>query len=204
MHIFSWAIWLALSVFIFGVFFWTTKALILQKATWKAFAARHKLKYIPNKFLQSAVLAGQIDGNDFSLASEERDTMDMRGRKFVTVIQFTLPARMPVAGVVGSGDYRDFVRSLAAKDDIPMAYEGWAEGQVLGRTDDLEKLSGYFTPERMKVIDTLVKQKNVSMLFLFDDRSTFLRLETIDPMLKPGQLDKLIEKLLPMLRLLRI
>ena len=203
MTTFFWALWLAISVFIFGIFFWTTQALFEQKKAWKAFAVKKGLKYFPNKFLSSPILTGLIDGHEFTLQSELRDTGDLRGRKFKTVMQFGLPMRMQTAAVIGSGDFTTFVRGLTARDDLTIAFEGLPEGFVLGRSDDKDKLEGYFTPERLKVLETLMKQKNVSVLFLFDTRLAFIRLETIDPLIKQAQLEKLVDKIVPMLKVLQ-
>ena len=195
-----WAIWLAISVFIIGIFVWTTKALFEQKAAWRTFAERRKLKYLPTRFLSSPVIKGLIDGNDFYLASELRDSGDLRGRRFKTVMQFGLPMRMPAGAVVGSGDFVGFVRALDARDDLKLSFEGVPEGSVIGRSDNAEKIADYFTPERVKVLETLVKQKGVSVLFLFDDKYAYLRLETVDPMINATNLDKLVDRLLPMMK----
>jgi hypothetical protein len=197
-----WILWIAVSVFLFGVFAWTTKALFEQKKVWKAFADKYKLAYRPNRVLDSATVSGKLDGNEFFLASEERLSADMRGRRFMTMMQFKLPCRMPVPAAVASGYYMDYLRTLAARDVLELQYPGWDGNTVLAVSDDRTKIEPYFTPERLKILDTLIKQKTVSVLFLFDDRDTYLRLETVDPLLKPGQLEKLVEKILPMLKVL--
>lgn len=201
--IFFWALWLAVSVFIFGIFFWTTQALMQQKQVWREFARKNKLSYVPGPFLSSPVVKGALDGNEFTLTSEARDTGDLRGRRFLTTIQFSLPSHLPTGGVVGSGEFRAFVRALDARDDLPLVLEGVADGAVMARSDDAAALAGYFTPARLKVLETLVKQNGVNVLYLFDHRYCLVRLETLDPLIKPGQLEKMVEKILPMLRTLR-
>jgi hypothetical protein len=195
-------LWVALSVFIIGIFIWTTRALMEQKLCWRGFAGARGLKYTPNRFFQSALVAGKLDGNDFTLISDERATSDVRGRKFVTLIQFGLPVRMPAPGVVGSGEYLAFANNMGARDELDVTAWSWDNKSIAAKTDDHDKIMPYFTADRLKVLETMAKQKGVSMLFLFDERAAFLRLETIDPMLKRPQLDKLIDKVLPMLRVL--
>lgn len=197
------ALWVLISGFIIGIFVWTTRALQDQKKVWKAFAAKRNLVFRANGFFQSAVVGGTIEGYGFYLSSEERPTPDIRGRKFVSVVQFTLPVKMSVAGVVGSGDYLDFVRGMNA-EELVLTYEGWAPDKVLARAEGAAVLAPYFTTERLKVLDTLMKQKGVSILFLFDPTATYLRLETGDPLLKTEQLDKLISGILPMLKVFNI
>lgn len=194
------ALWVALSVFVVGIFVWTTRALFDQKAAWKKFAAARGLAYTPGKFLQSASVRGTVSGYEFYLTSEERIAPDMRGRKFVTLVQFGLPHTMPGPGAVGSGDFRDFIRAVEAKDVLNLHYAGWEDGQVLAKTDAIDVVKPYFTPERLRVLDALIKQKGVSVLYAFDLNGCYLRLETVDPMLKPGQLDKLIDGVVPMLK----
>lgn len=190
-------VWVAISVFIIGIFIWTTRALIEQKKSWKNFASARNLKFVPNGFFQSALVTGKLSGYDFILISDERASDDIRGRKFVTMIQFGLPGLMPGPAVVGSGEYRKFVDDMPARDPLGITIDGAA-----AKTDDLNKVMGYFTSDRVRVLDTLVKQKGVSVLFLFDERAAFLRLETADPLYKPGQLDKLVDKILPLLKTL--
>lgn len=199
---FWWFIWVLASGGIIGVFVWTTRALMDQKKAWKAFAAKRKLKVRETGLLQSVSVEGIINDNEFRLASEERPALDLRGRKFVTMFQFKLPVRMPVAGALGSGEYLMFVRNIGARDRLKLKYSDWSENIVEVISDDRDKLEPYFTTERMKVFDTLIKQKGVSVLFLFDDRDAYLRLETIDPFLKLEQLEKLVDKLTPMLSVL--
>jgi hypothetical protein len=197
-----WLVWLLMSGFIVGVFAWTTKALFEQKAAWKAFAAKRKMKVVDGGFLQSVTVTGFINEHEFRLASEERAAADIRGRKFVTMFQFKLPVRMPAPGAIGTGEYRDFVRDMEAKDRLRLTYNGWDENVIQIATDDRDKIEAYFTPERLKVLDTLIKQKGVSILFLFDERDCYLRLETGDPFLNLDQLEKLIDKLMPLIKVL--
>lgn len=197
-----WLLWVLVSGVILGVFFWTTRALIEQKKAWRAFARKRKLKVREHGFLQSLSLSGVIDDNELILASEERPAQDIRGRKFVTMFQFKLPVRMPAPGGVGSGEYLMFMRNMSSKFRLKLTYADWDENSIEVVTDDRDRMEPYFTLERMKVIDTLIKQKGVSVLFLFDEREAYLRLETIDPFLNQEQLDKLIDKLTPMLRVL--
>ena len=72
----------------------------------------------------------------------------------------------------------------------------------MARTDDAARVAPYFAADRLRVLDSLIKQKRVSVLFLFDIDAIFLRLETVDPMLKKGQLDKIIDGIIPMLHVL--
>lgn len=193
------ALWVLLSAFILGIFVWTTKALQDQKRAWQNFAKKRGLAYRSDGFLKSATVTGKTDGYDFYLSSEERATPDIRGRKFVTVAQWTLPIKMPTTGIVASGDYRDFAAAMTAPA-LPLVYDGWEAGKVAAKSDLPDLLTAYFTPERLRVLDTLMKQKGVSVLFLFDPVSAYVRLETGDPMLKTEQLDKLVAGVTPMLK----
>lgn len=190
-------IWVALSVFILGVFVWTTRALMEQKRAWGAFARLRGLNFTRNSFFDSASVTGRLGDHDFVLVSEERTSNDLRGRKFVTLVQFSLPGKMPGPGVMGSGEYVPFVDQMPARDVLVLPIPG-----VSAKTDKLDSVTPYFTPERCRVLDTLVKQKGVSVLFLFDERAAFLRLETLDPFLTKGKLDKLVDGVLPMLKVL--
>jgi hypothetical protein len=196
------AVWVAISVFIVGVFIWTTRALFEQKKTWAAFAAARGLEFIRGRFLQAATVRGQVGNYDVYITSEARFPADFKGRKFVTLMQFGMSLAMPTAAMVGSGDYRIFVNDVVAKENMVLSYPGWTDDLVRSKTDHAAAARTYFTPERLRVLDILIKQPKVSVLFLFDERGAYLRLETTDPFLKPGQLDRAIDGVLPMLRTL--
>jgi hypothetical protein len=196
------ALWVALSVFIIGVFVWTTQALQLQKAAWKKFAAAHGLAFLPGRFFQAGTVRGMLDDIEVLLTSEERNAPDLRGRKYVTLLQLGLPYRLPAPAALGTGDYRAFVAALDAREPLVLDFPGWAAGQVVAKTDDRARVDPYLTPERLRALDGVIKQKGLSVLYLFDERNTYLRLETSDPMLRPGQLDKLIEGLRPVIKVL--
>lgn len=200
MSIFWIALWVLVSTMIMGIFVWTTKALQDQKKAWKAFALKRGLNFRANGFFESAIVSGNIDHYGFYLASEERPADDVRGRKFVTMIQFSLPSRLPEPGVIGSGSYMDFVRGIEAKE-VSLPIESVKNGKAIARTEgSAEALSAYFTPERARVLDTLIAQKGVQVLFLFNREATYLRLETSDPMFSAGQMEKLVGGVVPMLK----
>ncbi len=195
-------LWLALSVFIFGIFIWTTRALQDQKRAWADFAKRRGLECNPVTYFKSVIVRGKIGPYGFYLASEQRDSADLRGRTFVTVVQFEISGHMPAPGVVASGHYREYANTLTVRDVLSIDHPGFTGDRVVARADDAARVAPYFTAERLRVLEALMKQKGVSVLFLFDIDVIFLRLETEDPMLKPGQLDKTIDGILPMLQVL--
>ena len=197
-----WLVWLALSVFIVGIFVVTTRALVQQKKAWKAFADKNKLTFVAGKFLGAATVKGTFQGYDFLLTSEEREVPDVRGRKYVSVVQFRIPVNMPVVGMVASGSMKTIMAEVDAREVFTPTFEGWDSANTIIKTDNQDLIAPYFTPERLRVLDGLVKQKSVSVLYVFEGQNAFLRLETDDPLLKTEQLEKLTSKLIPMLKAL--
>lgn len=204
MTIFWLALWVALSVFIIGVFVITTRALQDQKKAWGAFAAARKLSFEKGTYFRAATIRGTLNNHQIFVTSEERDGQDLKGRKFVTLLQFGLNGTMPAPVAVGTGEFCRFVEQLPAAAALPLTYPGWGTGQVVAKTDAPDVAPAYFTTERLRVIDTLQKQKGVSVLFLCDATQGYLRLETADPMLHPGQLDRVVDSVLPLLKVLAV
>lgn len=202
MTLFFMCLWVVLSVFILGIFVWTTRALQDQKRVWAEFATRRGLQCDRGTYFKSNTVRGKIGPYGFYLASEQRDSADLRGRTFVTVIQFEIPGKMPAPGVLASGNYREYASNLVVREALLIDHPGFSPDRVVARADHAVLVAPYFTPDRLRVLDSLIKQKGLSVLFLFDIDAIFLRLETVDPMLKSGQLDKTIDGILPMLQVL--
>ena len=63
------AIWVCLVVFVLVFVGWTLLILLQQKKAWSDYAKKHKLKYESGKFMDAAVVTGNMDGSLFSLYS---------------------------------------------------------------------------------------------------------------------------------------
>lgn len=188
------ALWAGLSIFIMGVFFWTTRALISQKQVWAAFARRRGFKWNGRKWLQGPVLMGRTGDYDVYISSEERDRPGLKGRHFVTILQLSKTHIMPGSSAIGTGDYGAFVDGMGVQDEMLLPF---SDPDVIARatcrSEDAAQVQGFWTSHRTMLLENLIKQSRINILFLFDKSDVLLRVETVDPMLKEGQLDRFVD-----------
>lgn len=195
------ALWAGLSIFIMGVFIWTTRALISQKQAWGAFARRRGFKWNARKWLQGPVLTGRIGDYDVYISSEERDRPGLKGRLFVTILQLSTTHIMPGSSAIGTGDYGAFVDGMGVRDELLLPFsDPDVIARVTCRSEDAAQVQEFWTDHRTSLLENLIKQSRINILFLFDKSDVLFRVETVDPMLKDGQLDKLLEGTMAVLR----
>lgn len=188
-------VWIFLSVLICGVFAWSMQILLKQKQVWKQFALRHKLTYENPAFLKSPVVSGLYKNLPLEIFSEAQTSDDQRGRRFRTIVQFELSSGMPVEGVVASRHYHRFANNLTDLTEVfAPDHPGWSDA-ILMKTQNSELLRPYLTPARCAALLNLMTIKGFNALFIFDRNSTFLRLETADPLYDLPKMERLIEKI---------
>lgn len=187
-------VWIFLTVFIFGVFFWSMRILLLQKRAWTLFATRHGMQIEKGALLASPAMRGRVGGFDTIVFSEEQEIKDGRHTRFRTIIQMTLNGAMATGGIVVSPDQREFADTL----NLPNAHKpdvaGWND-KIIIRVQDLALFKPYLTDERLRSINTLMSMKNYSAILIFDPQNTILRLETADPFDDDKRLEKFVFKL---------
>lgn len=189
-------VWIFLSVFICGIFFWSLEILFKQKKTWADFAKKHGLEIANPGMLKSPMINGLYKKLPLQIFSEPQSTPDQRGRRFRTIIQFELPQGMPTEGIVASRHYHPFAHSLS---DLPHRYTpdvqgGWS-ADVLILTKNIEALKPYFTPARLNTLSNLMTTKTFNSVLIFDLNSTILRIETPDPLYQMDKMEKLVAKI---------
>lgn len=195
-------VWVFVAVFIFGVFFWSLTILQQQKKAWAAFAKQAGLQCLSGSWLKSSLVRGPYRGLPLNIYSEQQETSDRRGRKFRSVIQFELPGKMPVEGIVTTQEGQNFANGLVDLTDVVVPdYPGW-ESTVLIKTRDANLLKPYLTPERYRALQALMTIKNFSCIFIFDLTMTFLRFETPDPLTDAQKLDRLCGKIVEQAKVL--
>jgi hypothetical protein len=186
-------VWVFFTVFIFGIFFWSVRILLQQRASWKTFAARNGMDYAPGRMLQPPTLYGTYRGTVVKVFSQQQQTQDNRGARFRTVIQATLPAGMKTEGVIASADNKGFVTSLNLEHEVRPDFSGWDES-ILVRASDPAALKAYLTDERCRSLGAIMTIKTMPCVFLFDQNVAYLRFETADPLIDPDKMDRLLVK----------
>lgn len=187
-------LWVCFAVFIFGFVFWTVYVTHQQKKAWKAFAARHKLKYESGKFMDSPVVTGQFGIYRLSLYTGIQQTNDVRGQRFVTVIELQMGGGMPTGGALATKEFTGFISTLSFSEIIKPALPEWEE-EYVAKTRDPEALKPWLTDDRTRLLLKLFTLKNTATLLFFDEIESVLRIETSDPFQKSDHLEKAVRRL---------
>ncbi|MCB9989511.1 MAG: hypothetical protein H6868_09320 [Rhodospirillales bacterium] len=188
-------VWLLLSSFLLGIFFWQSQILWQQKKAWSAFAQKNSLQYIPGKFSEAPSVTGKIGRHHISLFSDSRMMEDMRSRRFMTVVEIVLGCKMPAGGVVATFGMKPFVDTLIFHEEIKPEMEGWG-AENLVRTDEEKMMKAFLTPERLKVLQSIFSMKGANAIFLFDKEAVAFRIETADPLHNSERIDKIVKQFL--------
>ncbi len=196
-------LWVFLTVFILGLFFWSFHILLRQKRTWIAFGEKNNLNVQRNALFKSAIVTGNLKGSMFYLYSEEQSINQGASRRFRTIIQFELPAPMPSPGIVASAEAANFARSLGLKESYVPEFESWNKSIVI-YADNAELLKPYFTEERCKSLNSLMAIKSIATILIFDPQVTYLRFETADPFDDINKLDRFVSKAIEHVKILSI
>jgi len=188
-------LWLVLSGFILGFFFWSSRILFLQKKAWAAFARKRNLSFEGGKFSDSPVMRGRLDAFAISLYTSARETNDVRGQRYMTVLEIELGKGMPTGAAISVPQLSFMTENLAFAETFSPDSPGWKPEYVI-RARDVEKLKAYLTSERLKTLSAIFSIKGCSALFIFDELEAVLRLETSDPMINAEKLDKMVGQLI--------
>lgn len=193
-------LWVVVSLFILGTFFWSVRVLFQQKAAWKTFAQKLGVTYMPQRgILVSPVVSGAIGQFGFSLFSEPEPTNDQRGLRYNTVIEFALRQGVPgTVGAIGTDKMTVILDQLVAKAPVSANDPDWDATWFI-RATNAAVVGQYLTPARIDVLKKIFRLKTRGSLFLFNDSEGILRIETADPMVNAERLEKIVRGILAQL-----
>lgn len=194
-------IWIIISLFLLGISGWTVVILRQQKRSWSAFAARHGLEYQKGGFMESPIVRGTLGGFSISLFCDAQQTDDVRGRRYVSVIEIETGSGMPTGAAMGTQEMRAFIETLAFPDIVAFEHEKWLATYVV-KTRDAPALKAFMTKERMDALTDVMRMTNVAVLFFFDELAGILHLETVDPLRDPERLDRIMKRLIAAITIL--
>lgn len=186
------AIWGCFAAFILAFVGWTLVVLMQQKKAWHAFAKRHKLKYIPGKMMDSPTVTGDLNDRKFSLYTGVQQTDDIRGQRFVSVIEFQLGRGMPTGAAIATKEFAGFISGLIFDRDYKPELAEWDKSYIV-RTRSNKNLGAYLTKERQQILHSLFSKKNCAVLYFFDEIEAVLRIETTDPLRNDAHLNKIVQ-----------
>lgn len=197
------ALWVLLAVALLGFLGWTVLLLLRQKKTWKAFAAKHKLRYQAKAFMETPEMDGTIDGYKVSFFSGEHITQDVRGSRRLMAIEINLNSVMPIEGGIASGGMVRLVRALEFKAEVRPDHKDWDE-HYIAAGDDRGALAAYLTPARIEALCKLMKLKNAWAVLVFKNDVTLLRVDTPNPLASMEYLDGVTKLMLKAAALLEL
>lgn len=186
-------LWIVISFFILGVFFWSARILLQQKKVWKDFAKKMNLTYQePKGFLVSPIVNGMIGPYGFALFSEEQQTEDSRGVRFSTVIEFSLRQGIPSPGAIGTPKMSIIFNTFEAPQTISLNDPDWDNSWFI-RAGNAAVVQKYLTPQRTDILKKIFRMKILGALLLFNQDDVILRLETADPLNNLERVEKVIK-----------
>jgi hypothetical protein len=189
------ALWVVLSAFVLTIFIWSMQILQQQKRAWSAFAKKGGVfTYIPGKMMESPSLRGGIRGLTVSLYTDIQRTNDIRGQRFVTVIEVEAGKGMPTGAILATRELAPFVASLNFSETMVPVSPNWDESYLI-RTRSADRLRAYLTPARIEALHGLFSMKNSVALYFFDEQDSVLRMETPNPLKDAALLEKSINKI---------
>ncbi len=200
---FWWILWIFLSLFLLSFLGWTLFILFSQKAVWKKFAQKHKLRYQGNALMQMPAMDGTMGGYRVGLFSSEHVQEDVRGSRKLTAIEISLNSTMPIDGAVANEGMVNFVNALEFKTEARPKHEKWSKSYIAAADSKLALLK-YLTDERLDALCSLMKVKNAWLIFIFRQNKMLLRIDTPNPLSDTKNLEELISQMLSVAALLEL
>lgn len=183
---------------------WTFLILLRQKAAWKAYAAKRKLRYKSLAFMNASEVSGVVDEHTISIFTSEHIAEDIRGSRKLTALEVNLNSTMPIFGGVASGGMVPILQGLRLKQQYrPDDHAGWNESYIAA-ADNRTVLQSYLTPERLDALCDLMTLPNVWVMFIFRDERMLLRVDTADPLDNPAKVDSLVKTMLKVANVLEL
>lgn len=196
-------LWLFLSLGLIYFMAWTGFILVRQKRAWQAFALQKNLRYRAASMMASPEMNGSYEGYPVSLFTGEHGGEDSRGTRKLTAVEVKLQSVMPFEGGVASGDMVQIIRGLSLRDEFVPGIEGWDKEYII-MGDHRAGLETYFDEARLKALLSLLRMKNVWVIFIFRSEMTLLRIDTPHPLDSLKALEKIMSKMVQAARVLEL
>ena len=181
-----------MSCVLLGFLAWSLLILHNQKKTWKAFAAKHKLRYRTKATMDSPEIDGSIDGFKVDIFTSEHVAEGARSNRKLTAIEVSLHSVLPIDGAIASGGMVQLVKELGFKTEIKPEHELWNSSYVAA-ADNGRALKAYLNPERLDALLRMMRIKNSWMILIFRAERLLLRIDTPDPLTSEDYLSRLVD-----------
>jgi len=191
-----------LSVFVVAFYIWSLRILYQQKHAWSVFAKKKGYEYTRGGLTDPPFISGEVDDISLSFYTGQKPTDDVRGQRYITVLEFQMDTKMPTGAVVSTEDFRDIMAELSFNQPLKIKSDLWKKKKVIMRARNASLLEDYLTEERQKALFKIMSMEGFSVLFIFDEVEAVLRIETADPLIKPSQIDKYAKQMVHVLKIL--
>lgn len=198
--IFLWAL-ISVTLIFFSV--WTLYVLMMQKKAWRDFAKKYKLRYKNTAFMNSPQVNGMYKGYAVGIFSSEHEADRGANTRKMTAIEVELNSRMPIGGALGNGGMVSIVQALGYSEEFQPAYKFWSTDYIC-RAEDRGVVEAYLTEERAKALVSLMRMKNIWVIFIFKGNDTLLRIDTPEPFEKLDKLNKIIDSMIDVVKIMEL
>ncbi len=188
-------LWLFMSVVLLTFWFWTIYVVLKQKAAWRLYAEKRKMRFHSNGFLETPSVSGALDGYRVTIFPSEHSELDARSQRRLTAIEITLHSGLPVRSAMATGGMVQVVEALDIYREYKPSVKGWDDSYVI-RTADVGVMEGYLTEDRLNKLLSLMKVDRAWIVFLCLEDVSLLRLDTPLPIDDPKKLDLLIKQMI--------
>lgn len=196
-------LWAVISVALLYFSGWTYLILYRQKAAWKAFAAKNKLRYIPGKMMDAPQVKGVYGGYDVHVFSSEHQSPDVRGFRKLTAVEITLKSVSPVKMIAVSNGMMSLAEAAGFPQTVSVEHDTWADDNLI-QSDNADIAAAYFTPERLSGLQKVISIKNAMAVFILRPEIGLFRIDLSDPLDSQDKEERLLKNLVKLAKMLEI
>ena len=198
-----WFFWFILSFILLGATAWSQLILWRQKRTWEQYAKNHNLVFVKGRFSASPSIEGTIDDFNISMFSATQQQEDSRKNRQLTVLELTCAKPFFSGLAVGTPEMLPFLKSLDLLSPHPLNHEKWDSKHNHIYSHNKEAVDKFLTPERIVILNNILKLSNSDNIALINDEQSVFRFETSNPLTDIDKLENLVSKLMKNIEKLR-
>ncbi len=196
-------LWIVLSAILLGTTGWSLAILLRQKKAWEAFAKSKNFTFVRGTFMGPAEMSGVINDYKISFFSVERQSTDLRSRRYMTALEIELTEPVIDAAAMGTKEMLPFLQSIGTLKPTKIESPHWDESLFAFMRNE-EAIKAYLTPERMEAYAGILKTRGADIIVVFNEKKLVARLETADPMQDVTKMDKAVTRILGLLEKVRL
>jgi len=191
-----WFLWFVLSFVLLGTTAWSLVILFKQKKAWQEYAKRKELVFTKGTFSGPCQIEGSIDEFHVTCFTATQQKEDSRKNRQLTVIQLTLAKPFVNAIGAGTAEMLPFLNSLELITPHSLKHEKWDSKNNHIFSQNKKAIDKFLTPERIVVLNNILKLSNSDNLVLLEEEQGVFRFETSNPLTEVDKIDTLITKLM--------